>query len=244
MPETWINESLANGVRVRIGSADRLIANGRHEYVIRYRTTRQIGFFQDYDELYWNATGNGWTFAIDQAEARITLPAEVPFRQSAFYTGPQGARGQDAAVMDQRPGRIVFRTTRPLPPRNGLTVAAAWEKGLVEQPSGAKRAAYWLEDNLALVVALVGVALILGYYLFAWLRVGRDPQSGTIIPLFAPPPGMSPAATRFVDRMSFDDRCFTAAIIDLGVRGHLKIDASGKKSTLEKRSGGQALAPE
>ena len=33
------------------------------------------------------ATGNGWTFAIDQAEARITLPAQVPFKQTALYTG-------------------------------------------------------------------------------------------------------------------------------------------------------------
>ena len=81
-------------MRVRIGSADRLLSTGRHEYVIRYRTTRQIGFFADYDELYWNATGTGWTFPIDQAEARITLPEAVPFRQTAFYTGPQGARGQ------------------------------------------------------------------------------------------------------------------------------------------------------
>ena len=90
-PETFVTESLANGVRVRIGNADRLLANGQHTYVIRYRTTRQIGFFPDYDELYWNATGTGWTFTIEQAEARITLPERVPFRQTAFYTGAQGA---------------------------------------------------------------------------------------------------------------------------------------------------------
>ena len=92
--ENYVTERLSNGVRIRIGSADRLLNRGPHEYVITYRTTRQIGFFPDYDELYWNATGTGWTFAIDEAEARITLPAGVPFRQTAFYTGPQDARGQ------------------------------------------------------------------------------------------------------------------------------------------------------
>src|SRR5215472_6512677 len=86
--------------------------------VIRYRTNRQIGFFPNYDELYWNATGTGWTFAIDEAEARITLPEPVRFLQAAFYTGPQGAQGRDAMVAEQQPGRIVFRTTRPLPPKN------------------------------------------------------------------------------------------------------------------------------
>jgi D-serine deaminase-like pyridoxal phosphate-dependent protein len=57
--DNWTTEALANGVRVRIGRAEVTLPNGEHEYVIRYRTTRQIGFFADYDELYWNATGNG-----------------------------------------------------------------------------------------------------------------------------------------------------------------------------------------
>ena len=57
----WTLEGMVNGVRVRIGRADLTLPTGQHEYVIRYRTTRQIGFFPDYDELYWNATGNGWS---------------------------------------------------------------------------------------------------------------------------------------------------------------------------------------
>jgi uncharacterized membrane protein YgcG len=242
--ETYATESIGNGVRIRIGSANVLLDRGQHEFVIRYRTTRQLGFFADYDELYWNATGNGWTFGIDQAEARITLPAGVPFKQSAFYTGPQGAQGRDASVIQQQPGRIVFRTTRPLPPRSGLTVAAAWQKGVVDVPSSAQQAGYWLGDNLLIVFGVLGSALLLGYYAFAWTRVGRDPTAGTIIPMFAPPGGMSPAAVRFVDRMGFDDRGFTAAIINLGVNGHLRIVDSGKSSTLQRVTGGRAVAAE
>jgi uncharacterized membrane protein YgcG len=241
-PENFTTEQLANGVRLRIGSGDRVLTNGAHTYDIRYRTTRQIGFFADYDELYWNATGTGWTFGIDVAEARITLPERVPFRQSAFYTGPQGAQGKDAAVVDQLPGLVVFRTTRPLPPHNGLTVAAAWQKGVVEAPSAAQRATYWLQDNLAVPIALGGLALVLGFYGYAWLRVGRDPPRGTIIPLFGPPDGMSPAAVRYVESEGFDQRCFTAAIIDLAVNGHMKISGTGKSTTIERRDGGKPVA--
>ncbi|MPZ41686.1 MAG: DUF2207 domain-containing protein [Rhizobiales bacterium] len=242
--ENTVIERLANGVRIRIGSADREIPRGQHTYVIRYRTTRQIGFFTDYDELYWNATGNGWIFPIDRAEARITLPENVPFRQTAIYTGPQGGTGRDATIVEQQGGRIVFRTTRPLPARNGLTVAAAWQKGVVEPPTAGQLAQYWLADNRGLVMAVIGLVLLLGYYAFAWRRVGRDPPSGTIIPLFAPPKGMSPAAARYVDRMSFDNECFTAAIINLGVKGHLQIIENDGKSTIKKLSGGKSLAPE
>ena len=239
--ESWTAERLSNGVRLRIGSADRMLVRGRHEYLIRYRTTRQIGFFPDYDELYWNATGTGWTFAIDQAEARIRLPQSVPFRQAAFYTGPQGARGQAAAVVEQRDGRIVFRTTAPLPPRNGLTVAAAWQKGVVTLPDTAQQIGWLLRDNQALGIAVVGLVLILGYYLVAWRLVGRDPRKGTIIPLFGPPPGLSAAAVRYVDQMGFDNRAFTAALIELGVNGHIRLVDQGKTTLVERRSGGKPV---
>jgi hypothetical protein len=129
--QEWTTEALGDGVRLRIGSVNALLAVGEHEYILRYVTTRQIGFFADHDELYWNVTGTGWTLAIDSAEASITLPDSVPFGQTTFYTGPQGAKGKDAMIVSQQPGHIVFRTTQGLPPQNGLTIAAAWPKGIV-----------------------------------------------------------------------------------------------------------------
>jgi uncharacterized membrane protein YgcG len=239
----WATEPMSNGVRVRIGSADTTLSVGAHEFVIRYTTTRQIGFFGDYDELYWNATGTGWTFAIDVAEARIALPDAVPFRQAAFYTGAQGASGKDAAIVTQQPGLIVFRTTRALPPRNGLTVAAAWQKGLVTAPSAAEQAGWWLQDNLPAAIAGLGLVGIVGFYAFAWWRFGRDPPAGTIIPLFGPPDGMSAAAVRYVERMAYDARCFTAAIIDLGVNGHLRLTGRGSETVLWRLDGGKPIGP-
>ena len=157
-------------MRTRIGSADRFVPNGPNTYVIQYRTTRQVGFFDKFDELYWNATGTGWTFPIDVAEARITLPEKVDFIQTAFYTGPQGAQGKDAAVVEQRPGTIVFRTTRPLPDHNGLTVAAAWPKGIITPPTlEPARSAIGSRTICRLIVGAGGILALLGYFAFAWL---------------------------------------------------------------------------
>lgn len=241
MTEAYATERLGNGVRVRIGRADTLLANGSHTYVITYRTTRQVGFFAEYDELYWNATGNGWTFPIDVAEARIHLPEAAPFRQSAFYTGPQGAQGKDALVAEQRPGLIVFRTTQQLPPRNGLTVAAGWQKGVVTPPSTATQASDWLLDNLPLGVAAFGLVLVAGYYLIGWRRAGHDPRRGTIVPLFGPPKDMSPAAVRYIARMGLDDRTFTAAIVGLGVQGHIRLTERKNGLRIEPRADGKPL---
>ncbi|WP_315833866.1 DUF2207 domain-containing protein [Bradyrhizobium prioriisuperbiae] len=242
--ERYATERLTNGVRVRIGSADKILDRGPHEFVIKYRTSRQVGFFADFDELYWNATGNGWTFPIDAAEARIRLPEAVPFRQSAFYTGPQGAKDKNAYVFEQRPGLIVFRTTQALPPNQGLTVAAGWQKGVIEPPSQSRLLGLWLQDNLPLAAAGLGLLLILGYYLSAWRRVGHDPQGGTIIPLFGPPKGMSPAAVRYVSQMGMDDKAFTAAIVGLGVQGHLKLAERKNGLQMVPRTGGKLLNPD
>ena len=68
----------ANGVRLYIGRADRNLPHGLHRYEIRYRTDWQLGFFADRDELYWNVTGNGWDFPVDEAAAQVFLPGDVP----------------------------------------------------------------------------------------------------------------------------------------------------------------------
>lgn len=240
--EPWSTETMSNGVRIRIGSADRYVSYGPHDYVIRYRTTRQIGFFADFDELYWNATGNDWTFPIEQAEARIRLPDAVPFKQTAVYTGPQGARGKAARIVSQEPGRIVIDTTSALPPGSGLTIAVAWPKGVVTPPSSTTRTTWWVQDNLGSLVAVLATALGIFYFVRAWYRVGRDPPRGTLVPLFSPPHNLSAAATRYITRMDFDDRTFTAAILDLGVHHRLKLRDDGKTLVLSQMSATPPLA--
>jgi uncharacterized membrane protein YgcG len=251
-PEPYQIEHVGNGVRVRIGSADTDLENGEHTYVVGYATTRQLGFFGTYDELYWNVTGNGWAFPIETAEARIRLPRPIPFGpERAVYTGPQGATGHAATVVSEAPGEIAFRTTAPLGPYEGLTVAVRWPKGVVAEPPRPSAAWTAVHDWAPRGAALAGLLGLLGYYVFAWKRAGRGPRAGTIVPLFAPPEGMSAAALRYVKRMGFDDRCFAAAIVESGVHRKLKLVESdegffhGKKTTLAKTEGqGDLAAPE
>ena len=94
-PEPYHTQAVANGVKIYIGQEDLFLRPGVYTYTITYRTDRQLGFFKDFDELYWNVTGNGWNFAIDRAEAYIELPPGAKILKSAAYTGHQGERGHD-----------------------------------------------------------------------------------------------------------------------------------------------------
>jgi hypothetical protein len=223
-PEPATVEPLSNGVRMKIGSTDSELQPGEHRFVIRYRTTRQIGRFDNYDELYWNVTGNGWDFPIDVAEARIHLPSPADFGQWSVYTGPQGSTDHNADIVAQGPGEIAFRTSWPLAPYEGLTVAAAFPKGVVGDPSGTAKFGWWLSDYAPPLVGFLGLLAVLAFYFIAWHRAGRDPRAGTIVPLFSPPDDLSPAGMRYVREMSVDNRSFAAALVDMGVRGHVKIE--------------------
>ena len=222
-PEENHVETLTNGVRIKIGSADRIVSTGEHEYAIHYRATRMLGLFKDYDELYWNATGNGWIFPIDQATATITLPSPARFGQRAAYTGSQGSTEQAARVTAESPGSISFAATRPLYSREGLSVAAAFPKGIVDEPSESTRLAWFLADWAPPLAGLFGLAAILGYLFYAWRKAGRDPRPGTVVPIFSPPDRLSPAAMRYIVEQGFDNRAFAAALVDAAVKGHVRL---------------------
>ena len=249
-PEPAKVEPLSNGVRMKVGSADTVIDPGLHRYVLRYRTTRQIGRFDNFDELYWNATGNGWIFPIESAEARIRLPSPAAFTQRAAYTGPQGSTAGNAQVITEQPGEIVFRTTWPLGAYEGLTVAAAWPKGIIAEPDQSEKLGWWLADYGPPALGAAGLLGLLAFYFHAWRRAGRDPRPGTIVPLFAPPDDLSPAAMRYVAKMDADNRSFAAALVDMGVRGHIRIVEedggwlSGDKRSIVRVAGTEPLPEE
>lgn len=218
-PEKWSTEGLSNGVRVRIGNPDHLLSRGEHRYTISYTTARQIGFYEEYDELYWNVTGNGWMFPIEKASCTVNLPEGAKILQTGAWTGIQGSKDRHA-VMEAEGGEASFAITRPLAPGEGLTIALSWPKGIVAPPA---KNAYFMTDH-GLDLAFGGTVLIgLIYFFWAWLKVGKDPKKGLIVPRFLPPEGMSPAAVRQLSIMGFDGRSFSSAIISLAVKGYLVI---------------------
>jgi uncharacterized membrane protein YgcG len=241
-PEPYHIQRVSNGVKIYIGQKGVFLKPGVYTYTILYRADRELGFFKDFDELYWNVTGNGWTFPIDKAEAIIELPPKAKILRYAAYTGYQGERGHNVSVQ-QREHSIVFKTTRGLAPREGLTVAVSWPKGVVHEPSGQEKMGFLLQDNMATALGLLWLIVLLGYYLWVWYQVGRDPATGTIIPLYSPPSGFSPAGVRYLSRMGFDDKAFAAAVVDMAVKGAVLIQENDGDYTLVRRDGAkQALS--
>jgi uncharacterized membrane protein YgcG len=234
-PEDFHTKRQNNGVRIYFGSKNRFLPHGEHEYVLTYRTNRQLGFFDDHDELYWNVTGNGWDFSIESASASVTLPGTVPVSEirTEGYTGPAGSKGQDYDTAVEN-GRAEFITTRRLGPKEGLTIVTMWPKGHVTEPTVEDEIRQSFSDNRHLTIMLVGLGLVLIYYLFVWSRVGRDQPEGVIVPLYYPPKGYSPASMRFIRERGYDHKTFAAALVNLAVKGLISINEDDGDFSIER----------
>ena len=225
-PEPWFTEQRSNGIRVNTGDDNLLPGPGTYTFTIIYQTGRQIGFFDDHDEFYWNVTGLGWAFPIDQASARVTLPEAVSPSDLRLhhFTGPQGSSISHASAEAEQAGVARFQTGASLAPHEGLTISVGFPKGIIHEPGRAERFGWFLRDNRGMLVMLFGGLGVLLFYLREWLNKGRGPQAGVIIARYEPPEGYSPAGLRYVWRKSYDQRCFTADLVELGVRGRLQIE--------------------
>ena len=226
--EPYFTEGVSKFTRIYIGDKDVFLPHGAHSYEIKYWTDRQIRSFDNYDEIFWNATGNGWDFPIERAIATVILPAGASAENSIFYTGPQGARGKAAAARREDGGnRIVFETTAPLGPREGLTVGVKFAKGVIAPPSEAQKSRWFWQENGALILAFSALAIVFIYYLWAWSRVGRDPQKGVTVPRWKAPDGISPALTAYIHKKGFSGHgwdALSAAMINLAVKGFVTLE--------------------
>jgi uncharacterized membrane protein YgcG len=99
-----------------------------------------------------------------------------------------------------------------------------WPKGFVQEPTRAEKTRAFLADNGSAAAGAAGILVLLVYYLITWLKIGRDPVKGVIIPLYEAPQGFSPEAVRYVMRMGFDDKAFAAAVVNMAVKGYITID--------------------
>ena len=246
-PEKFHIKDQSNGERIYIGDENVILPPGDYTYALTYTADREIGFFADHDELYWNVTGTGWLFPIAHATAAVTLPENVPLSSVSMdgYTGPQGARGKDFSSSTGTGHEINFACTHPLAAGEGFTLVVSWPKGYIEAPTGEARFRYFLEDNQPTLVGAAGLLVVLSYYLIVWFLVGRGPGKSEIVPIYEPPAGVSPAAMRYLVRMGFDDKTFTTAILDMAVKDYLSIKESGGAYTLKRsKASEQTLAPE
>lgn len=234
--EPYQIENTPSAKTVYIGNSSRILPAGKYIYELSYVVKGAVRFQKEFDEFYWNVTGNDWQFPIQSASFRLSLPpgAQVIADGVSYYTGASGEKGQDA----YRPHELAVEVTRPLAAGEGLTVSVAWNKGVVKEP--------FYKSQIFVVVLLLVWLLLLVYYYWAWNKVGKDPET-RVLRRFTPPDGLSPAQVRYVRLMGWDEPAFSVIIISLVQKGYMEVKKASKSEFTLMRltpSAGVSLSPE
>ncbi len=219
----FVEEPSSNALRINFGD-DNFLTRGPHTYELTYDIANAVRFFKDYDEIYWNVTGNGWNFPIHQASVKVNLPdGAQPFEDKiSLYTGYYGSKSNNTI----QTGHLSYQTTRTLNNREGMTIAVPWQKGFVREPL-----LYKLRYILMIIPA-VFTALLFAYYFITWYKYGRD--SKDIAPvLYAPPADTSPAFIRYFKNKRMDSKCLSVNILSLALKNKLKITQNYREANLE-----------
>lgn len=221
----FFTEHKNGALRVNFGD-DNFISAGPHTYVFTYLFTGAVDFYKNYDELYWNVTGNGFDFMIDKARVRVTFPPGTHTQSDGIstYTGSKGSTANHTV----QTGNLTYETTHPLFPREGLTIAIPFDKGAIQPQS------LWNRLNtdlfsLPVYISLTLSALLFLYFIMTWLKIGKDPAY-LAVTQYAPPQDISPAFMHYVCTQTLDTTALSCALLNLSMKGHLEIKE--KKSFL------------
>jgi hypothetical protein len=196
---------------------------------IEYAVRNAIRFFDSYDEFYWNVTGNDWPVPIDHASAFVNFPdsASGSLRAQAF-TGAYGSTGHEATAQVHG-SDASFETTNPLPMRGGLTIDVYIPKGILSEPGSLTRLGWFLGSNPIVFLPL----WTFGVMFALWWYKGRDPDPGmSVAPMYEPPKDMSPAEAGTLIDDTIHPRDITSTLVDLAVRGFIKIEETVEKGLL------------
>jgi uncharacterized membrane protein len=222
-----------DNVYLKIGNPD-IYLNRLSTFKIKYRVERAMLFLKEVDEIYWNATGTEWDAPIRKVQSTVTLPADVKDSDIKVkcYTGYYGIAEESctSSVVD---GKVTFDVKAPsagtpaLGAGQGLTIEIGWPKGIVAEPGFFQRALWFVRDNWGFFLPPLTFSIL--YYL--WYTRGRDPQvsRSAIMPIYKPPNGLTPTEIGTIIDEKADLRDITSAIIDLAIRGFLKINETKVK---------------
>lgn len=196
--------------------------------VITYAAPNATRFFDDHDEFYWNVTGNDWPVPIDHATAFVQLPPNANGLRAQAFTGVYGSHDQEAEAKVEG-SEVRFETTNPMPMRGGLTIDVYIPKGVLEPPSALTRANWFIRSNPGVFIPFWAFLVM---YLF-WYYKGKDPDAGiSVAPMYEPPKGMTPAEVGTLVDDNTDPRDITSTLVDLAVKGYVKIRETTNKGFL------------
>ena len=237
--------------RVRIGDSNVLVT-GPHTYTIHYEQKGAVNALPGDDELFWNIVGNGWNVPIDQVHIDVSAETGAIPRVACFSGATGSTTACPATIVNgsaqfSATGLAAYEgvtIAATIPDTDGPAIEPV--KYIREKWSIGRA----FDVTPATVVGGAAVALLaLGGVGLLLFRVGRDRRAiGSVTDIafsegaeentepvglfehvstpveFVPPDGIRPAQLGVLIDESADNLDVSATMVDLAVRGYLRIE--------------------
>lgn len=226
-------------INFKIGSANKTIS-GKHLYTITYDVENGIGSnFPDFDEIYWNATGNSWEVPITKASIRFTNEQGIKELGTVCFTGSYGSTEKNCEV-----NSATITTNQTLPVGYGLSGAVKYPKGSFppsqlskEPPMGVvDKAGNFYFNNIISFWSLIN--LVIPIILLIWYQKHKNkkrfgkPSVNFDIPEDNQGKRLIPALAGIIDSAKLERDDVVATLFDLAIRKYLKFENIKTKRSL------------
>ena len=208
-----------------VGDAD-IYVHGTQVYVLEYEFKNVITNFDDFQELYWDTNGTGWTQKFDHLTATLHIEDEEIAKnlklETWCYVGKYGAKGENRCTKTTDAAKNLVFTTENLKAGENLTFVAQFEPGTFNVTH------YY---NYALVIISVIVTLICGLIIFLsvrhWLKKGKKKHAFRkhllLAPEYTAPKDLTVAEAEQILLKSPSRASYVATLLELVVSKKIEI---------------------
>jgi len=211
-------------------------------WTVKYKVHGGISFLNNYDEIYWNAIPQDRDVVIKNVKVIMELPNGKKFKEDLIQLYAEDivhpAKGDYYSNISSRGGYYFNKDKtqaifwgRNITPNTNFTVAAGFPKGIVSQT------AYWKDFFVIYYGYILSLIVIAGSAIYGfcyWYKTEKSKEGKKpIVPHYSPPENLRPAMAEIITKEKLTGKGLAATVIDLAVRGYVKIEEQ-KKSKLEK----------
>ena len=202
----------------------RYFSEEEKSWTVKYKVHGGISFLKNYDEIYWNAIPQNRAVPIENVKVIVSLPDDREFRSDLIKIYSEQTLSQDYYFRNNNTQAIF--TGENLKSDTNLTIAVGFPKNIVSQ------SAYYKDFLTIYCGYILSIIIFLSCVITGaiyWYKTEKSREGKrAIVPQYEPPQNLRPAMAEVIVKEKLTNKGLSATIIDLAVRGYVKIEEDPK----------------
>ena len=221
--EEYSTKLFDEGIRYRVGSADRFVENGVNRYEFNYVIYNAVFEKDGIYQVYYNAIGQFWNVPVERASVIIRFSDGQEIKKNEIkklevYTGSYGEKGENYDILEN--DVEIHIATKELEPKNGLTFMLNLKTDKISPTLVDKLKIVYLSNPAIIILPFLLLFLTI-YSIVTWKFFGKDPQGKSVIPEFNLPKDISPMFAAYINGERDTVEILNAGIFTLLTKGFI-----------------------